>query len=453
MELVLERVSVFDASISIQGTLNPNHHQLNPYKVKVLYSSFTRAPVNLKGVGDNNFTEVRFRDSEIRIGQNHYSFIPNTLSMNGCSFSRKDIQVENMTEVQIRDCHFEHLKMKIHGYDLEKLEEYDKFHIATAKYFLFHNTFLEVKLKGKMVGQFSMESCQSNCSYFTIEGCSFSANTTQFMSSFSMENSHFGDKVKRGNCKVNQDDSFVTFQKALMNVSKSSFSMTQIIPKGFLTWKSNYLKNDSSQLFIDETNFSASEIHAPVPIIVTPSSAKLFEIRNVLVECSYRSFYRSFQFDVRSIIFCDINCNPGEYKIMNNKVPTVALVQKLPDLELSINQPQTPGCPNCPVGGVCKQNVIAAAPEYWGYKDKDKEQSFHMIRCPQDYCCSGTDQCVDIKSCNTGRIGTLCGSCKSDLTESLFSTTCVSADNCRTGLIAILFTHCCPLLCSFSSML
>ena len=435
-------MAVIDVSISIHGTVNPNHQQLSLHKVKVLYSSFTRAPISLKEVDNVNITDIRFIQSEIKISQNHHSAVPSTLSINACTFGQKDIHIENMREVSIRNCDFKHLKMKIVGYDLEtvndKLEEHEQFKIAAAKYVLDYNTFYEVKLKGKMVGEFSMDSCRAICSYFTIEGIALSTNTTQFMSSLSLKNSHFGTQVNRGNCKVNQDDSLVTFQKALTKVSKSSFSMTQIIPEGFLKWKSNYLKSDLSQLIIVDTHFYASGIKVPVTIIATPPSAKAFEIRNVSIECSY--ILRSFQFDVRSIIFCDIHCNPGEYKVINSKEHTVALVQKPSAfVGLSIIQPQTPGCPTCPVGGICKQNVIAAAPGYWGYIDESKD-SVHIVRCPHDYCCSSREHCVDILSCNTGRTGTLCGSCKSNLTEPLFSTICVPADNCHTSLIAFVFT-------------
>ena len=60
-----------------------------------------------------------------------------------------------------------------------------------------------------------------------------------------------------------------------------------------------------------------------------------------------------------------------------------------------------------------------------------------MSICPDSYCCSNNKTCEIYNTCNTGRTGTLCGSCKNNWTESLFSTKCIPHGNCFTKTIFI----------------
>ena len=62
-----------------------------------------------------------------------------------------------------------------------------------------------------------------------------------------------------------------------------------------------------------------------------------------------------------------------------------------------------------------------------------------MVRCPDGYCCQGNETCSAIDSCNTGRTGTLCGSCKENLTESVFTPEYVLTESCKSDLVATLF--------------
>ena len=62
-----------------------------------------------------------------------------------------------------------------------------------------------------------------------------------------------------------------------------------------------------------------------------------------------------------------------------------------------------------------------------------------MIRCPSDYCCQGDETCKEIDSCSANRTGPLCGKCKGNWTESLFSPKCLLVDDCPAGLILMLY--------------
>ena len=95
-----------------------------------------------------------------------------------------------------------------------------------------------------------------------------------------------------------------------------------------------------------------------------------------------------------------------------------------------------PPCFPCPIGAKC-EDLIQAVPDYWGYKVGN--QSISMIRCPDGYCCQGNDTCLGINSCNTGRTGTLCGTCEQGLTESLLTPKCLPAESCRSGPVIAMF--------------
>ena len=62
-----------------------------------------------------------------------------------------------------------------------------------------------------------------------------------------------------------------------------------------------------------------------------------------------------------------------------------------------------------------------------------------MVRCPDGYCCQNNESCSRINSCDTGRTGTLCGICESNLTEVLFVPKCLPSENCRSGIVITLF--------------
>ena len=99
----------------------------------------------------------------------------------------------------------------------------------------------------------------------------------------------------------------------------------------------------------------------------------------------------------------------------------------------------SPSCLTCPLGANC-DDVIEALPNYWGYVNEQTDVS--MIRCPVGYCCQGNETCKGIDSCNTGRRGTLCGTCDQNLTESLFSPECLPTQNRHTVLVVILYFSC-----------
>ena len=101
-------------------------------------------------------------------------------------------------------------------------------------------------------------------------------------------------------------------------------------------------------------------------------------------------------------------------------------------------------CYRCPVGGNCSSS-LAAQPNFWGYPVNKDNVSFQL--CPEGYCClpSVDNKCsYDNTSylhsgCQDNRTGILCGQCKQNFTEGLFTTECVRAKDCTHSWYLVVF--------------
>ena len=101
-------------------------------------------------------------------------------------------------------------------------------------------------------------------------------------------------------------------------------------------------------------------------------------------------------------------------------------------------------CFPCPVGGNCSSS-LAAQPNFWGYPVNNDTVIFKL--CPEGYCClpSVNNKCFyDNNSylhtgCQGNRTGILCGQCKQNFTEGLFTTECVRAKDCTHRWYLVVF--------------
>ena len=101
-------------------------------------------------------------------------------------------------------------------------------------------------------------------------------------------------------------------------------------------------------------------------------------------------------------------------------------------------------CYRCPVGGNCSSS-LAAQPNFWGYPTDNDTVTFQL--CPEGYCClpSVDNKCsYDNNSylhsgCQDNRTGILCGQCKQNFTEGLFTTECVRAKDCTHSWYLVVF--------------
>nr|XP_058965609.1 uncharacterized protein LOC131792248 [Pocillopora verrucosa] len=101
-------------------------------------------------------------------------------------------------------------------------------------------------------------------------------------------------------------------------------------------------------------------------------------------------------------------------------------------------------CYRCPVGGNCSSS-LAAQPNFWGYPVNKDSVSYQL--CPEGYCClpSVDNKCsYDNNSylhsgCQGNRTGILCGQCKQNFSEGLFTTECVRAKDCTHSWYLVVF--------------
>ena len=90
-------------------------------------------------------------------------------------------------------------------------------------------------------------------------------------------------------------------------------------------------------------------------------------------------------------------------------------------------------CLSCPTGGNCSTS-LSARHNFWGYPMSDK---VYFKFCPQGYCCPAVNQSCPYHNssylhsgCQGNRTGILCGRCKQNFSETLFSTNCLPVNEC-----------------------
>ena len=250
----------------------------------------------------------------------------------------------------------------------------------------------------------------------------------------------FEDKKPHENhqksCIANQTN-FFHLKDIEMEVMNSTFTMNCILQRGFLEWKYPYNK-EHNKLTLKNTVLDAKNIPITIPLISTPFGAEAIDIvQKVILRCRTQAKHQ--QIGIGWELQCIDSCNRGNYR-SNRKAADISVKKRKIDLRkprLITKSDKGELCVQCPVGANCEEENPAPLPNYWGYKQKDG--NITMMRCPEEYCCSKGDQCTSLTSCAEGRNGTLCGRCRTNTTESLFSPACVSVDQCQTFLVGVFY--------------
>ena len=219
----------------------------------------------------------------------------------------------------------------------------------------------------------------------------------------------------------------------ILEMVNCTFNMSRIYEEGGLLYTSSKFRRH----YVKMSNVTAIGTSLKKPTILFSLKQGKTLISDVFLLCP-QSFSVVVQMrgDFTVLYRCEYSCpnefytfDTGEMTIIKDKYyrwsPKKLLVTK-----------SNVSCIPCPVGAYCDKQ-IKPLPHYWGYITG--VQKVTMIRCPVNYCCSGNSNCKQIDSCNTGRIGTLCGSCEHNLTESLFSAKCIPQENCYIYVIFILY--------------
>ena len=93
-------------------------------------------------------------------------------------------------------------------------------------------------------------------------------------------------------------------------------------------------------------------------------------------------------------------------------------------------------CNTCPAGATCLYKLTSRG-NFYGFLNVKKLVEF--IPCPEKYCCSTEDApCTSYNTCNSNRVGTLCGRCAEAYYLSYFSNKCIPLIKC-TGYTRSLF--------------
>ena len=162
--------------------------------------------------------------------------------------------------------------------------------------------------------------------------------------------------------------------------------------------------------------------------IESPITTKL-NMRRLTQKYIYH-FYHKQETRV-SVWFSTQQCPVGTYSIRRGKQSGYSVEELVK-------------CFPCPVGGNCSSS-LAAQPNFWGYPTDNDTVTFQL--CPEGYCClpSVDNKCFyDNNSylhsgCQGNRTGILCGQCKQNFTECLFTTECVRAKDCTHGWYLVVF--------------
>ena len=162
--------------------------------------------------------------------------------------------------------------------------------------------------------------------------------------------------------------------------------------------------------------------------IETPINTKL-KLRNITGNYDTIIGHKPVTISTISTIFTTERCPEGTYSIHRG-------TRRRPS-DKHVN------CYPCPVGGNCSL-PLAAQPNFWGYPENEDIVSFQL--CPEGYCClpSAHNKCFYNNSyqhsgCQGNRTGILCGKCKQNFAEGLFTTECVRAKDCTHSWYLVVF--------------
>ena len=144
-------------------------------------------------------------------------------------------------------------------------------------------------------------------------------------------------------------------------------------------------------------------------------------VRNVRLECPVQ-----YNITVNTFVdnYLSANCNscPDNTYSLDAAVANVHACESTKHRCIDI----TPiSCHDCPFGGTCENGVLIPKPNFWKYSYQSKA---YFVSCPVFYC----KQEEHLKSsCISTRTGTLCGACREEFTENVYTSSCMKTKECR----------------------
>ena len=219
-------------------------------------------------------------------------------------------------------------------------------------------------------------------------------------------------------------------------IHNSTFNYLNISREGRFI---HYTSLQDNLIKVRNVIFNASAINRETAVVGLAADGRM-EMENVEILCP-KSFSVHLTAQRYSKVFlCKYGCPENHYTFEAGELKLSGEINEWNASTYHSIIGMQKKCVPCPVGANCENKIIKALPNYWGYKNKSDFVT--MLRCPEGYCCEGNETCKGIDSCNTGRTGTLCGTCKNNSAESLFSTRCIHLKHCSGTLVIVLYSTC-----------
>ena len=153
-------------------------------------------------------------------------------------------------------------------------------------------------------------------------------------------------------------------------------------------------------------------------------SSKL-KIRNTEIRCPEQSKI-SLQNFLQNYFAVDCKSCPHHTYSLDSGVANISCHESGKNSRINVTPVK---CHECPFGALCVKGLIKSKSNFWKYVCNKRA---HFLICPSFYC-KGEDEVKTAANhcCVDTRIGTLCGRCREEYTENLFSSFCIQKKLCK----------------------
>ena len=231
--------------------------------------------------------------------------------------------------------------------------------------------------------------------------------------------SHYGGTIyhrtrgycRRHNCDLYVENCFIIYPKQPPRYD----SISEVL----------YLKPNGDHVIKNTAIYSADRFSSHQCHRTLFKEIPVKKIDNVTVHCP-RGWnisiyeYHAINSNLATGVSCQ-SCPPNHYSLHSGKVLYLKNYNK--------GYKTDPiKCFRCPYGGRCNNGILTPQDNFWGIQIKS-QCAVKFVRCPMNYCCQGK-QCQDVNSCNSNRVGTLCGRCKAGYSEDSLTSDCLPNTEC-----------------------
>ena len=232
---------------------------------------------------------------------------------------------------------------------------------------------------------------------------------------------------------------FIGEGSASLELINTTFELTQSLPVNSYyeiqlpSFRGFIYVGSAGPIKLENTNLSVEEFQNLDSYLMVTGSSNVSIDNNSVIQCPVGTVRKLLNFSHSDIVNTE-TC-PDHFLVTKSKSFTFSCKKCSPGF-YSID-PFGERCRPCPYGGNCTVK-IAARPAFWGYPSLSDRGSVNFQHCPVNYCCPyrniscsyNNDKYLS-SGCSGNRIGVLCGHCKPNFTETLFSAQCRASEDCK----------------------